>query len=260
MIEKIDLDTFEIVSNYVLVKLDSNHDFIEVPGPNGTKVELQLIDFTDTQEQLQAITGTVLKAPKELKFHGELKQHERGLTIASDEYAALMRNSAPFDVAMNVKEGDRVTFDLKEAIGAELTGLLVNVGELGYAVLMPYEGLFCKEVDGEFIPLNGWVFFKRDQYPAEWTTESGLLIIEKVDKYGSKYATVICADAPVKEYVEKGYEDGKVELEPGKRIFLQKGFGFRIALDRFAGGLKDIEACRRTRILATFDDNGICPA
>lgn len=258
MIERIDLESFEIVSNYVLVKVEKNHDFIEVPGPNGITVELQLIDFTDTQEQLQAITGTVLKAPKELMFHMELKQHERGLTISSDEYAALMRNAMPYDVPMNVKEGDRVTFDLKEAIGADLTGLLVNVGELGYAVLMPYESLFCKEVDGEFIPLNGWVFFKRDQYPSEWTTESGLLILEKVDEYGSKYATVICADEPIKEYLEKGYEDGDIGLQPGNRILLKKGFGFRIAFDRFAGGLKDIEACRRTRIIATFEDGTIC--
>lgn len=254
MIEKIDLKTFEIVSNHVLIKLDRNYDFIEVHGPDGIKVELQLIDFTATQEQLQAITGTVLKVPNKLKFHAEIKQHERGLTISSDEYSSIMRNTMPFDVPMNITEGDKVTFDLKEAIGAELTGLLVNVGESDYAVLMPYESLFCKEVDGNFIPLNGWVFFKRDQKPGEFVTESGLVIIEKVDKYGSKYCTVICADAPIKEYIEKGYEDDKMNLHPEDRIFLQKGFGFRIAMDRFAGGLKDIEGCRRTRILAKFDN------
>lgn len=254
MIEKVELSTLEITSNFVLTKLDKNYDFIEVEGPNGTTVELQLIDFTDTQEHVQAITGTILKVPAELQFHVELKTHEKGLTIPNDEFASLMRNSMPFDVPMDVKEGDRVTFDLKEAIGADLTGLLVNTEEYGYAVLMPYEGLFCKEVDGEFIPLNGWVFFKRDQSPAEWVTESGLVIIEKVDKYGSKYATIICADAPVKNYLEKGYQDARIELKKGDRVLLQKGFGFRIALDRFAGGLKDIEACRRTRILATFED------
>jgi hypothetical protein len=250
MVEKVNLEDLEITSNFVLVKVDSNHDFIEIPGPSGTKIELQLIDFTHTQSQLQAITGTILKTPKQLSFDGTLKHHNKGITIAGDLYESIMRTSCAYDTELLVKEGDRIVFDLKFAIDAEASGLLVNVEGIGYAVLMPYDILFCKEVDGEFIPLNGWVFFQRDQKPYETLLDSGLWYVEKEDKYGSMYANVMAADKPLNDYLEKGYHDDPVELNSGDRIILQRGFGYRIAVDMFAGGLIGIEAVRRTKICA----------
>lgn len=256
MIEKINLDSFEIVGNYVLIKPDKNHDYIEVSGPLGIKVELQLVDFTSTQEQLQAITGLVLKVPEKLTFSSELKNRVKGKTISNGEYESLMNTSCMYKTKLNVKVGDRITFDRRFAIDAEMCGLLVNVEGIGYAVLMPYSILFCKEVDGKFVPLNGWVFFDRDQKPMETLLDSGLVVIEKVDKYGSIYATVRCADEPVEEYLEKGYWESPVALLEGQRIILQKGFGFRIAVDRFAGGLTAVECCRRNRIIALINETG----
>lgn len=253
MIENIDLNNFELTSNYVLVKLDSNYDFIEITRFDGVKVELQLVDFTMNEASLQAITGTILAVPKFLTYNGFIKNHTKGITIAGDEYESLMGASTQQDTKLNVKPGDKVTFDYKEALDAEDSGRLVKIDGIGYAVLMHYDALFCKEINSEFFPLNGWVFFKRDQKPNEHLLENGLLVIEKTDKYGSKYATVLCADSPVNDYMDRTQHEPIIDLNPEQRIVLQKGFGFRIAVDRFAGDLKTVECVRRTKIAALLN-------
>lgn len=249
MIEKISLETLELVSNHVLIKIDKDHDFHEIPGMNGTTVVLQLIDHTKTGVQLASITGTVLKTPERLLFHRELKTHVKGRTICDEEYASLMRTTMPHDVPMDVKEGDSVVFDVKHALDAEECGLLVDVDGVGYAVLMEYHALYAKQVDDRVVPLNGWVVFMRDQKPFEY--QVGLLwVIERVDKYGSKYATVVDADAPVIEYIEKGQEDPQIHLEQGQRVLVSGKFGHRMADDAFAGKLKRLEVIRYNKLLA----------
>lgn len=253
MIEKINLETLEITSNMVLVKIDPDYDFHEVKGPNGNLIVLQLVDFSKTGVQIQSITGTVLKAPELLSFHVELKEHEKGRTISDEEFNSLMRTTMPHDVPMDVSPGDKVVFDVKHALDAEECGLLVDVEGVGYAVFMTYEALYCKEANDKIIPLNGWVIFLRDQKPGEWQTESGLFVIEKVDKYGSKYATIIHYDAPVREYIEKEHYDPNIELKHGDRVLIQRGFGHRMADDSFAGKLKGMEVARYRNLLAFVD-------
>lgn len=250
MIEKINIDTLELVSNIVLVKVDKDYDFIEIPGPNGVKIELQLIDFTKSGVQIQSITGTILKTPERLLFHSELKNLKKGYDISDEEFNSMMRTSMPYDVEMNVREGDKVIFDVKHALDAEECGLLVDVEGVGYAVLMAYEALYAKENNGKVIPLNGWVIFLRDQKPSEWLTESGLWVVEKTDKYGSKYATIIEADDRRKEYIEKDQRDPEVKLKEGARVLIQRGFGHRMADDAFAGKLKGMEVVSYRHIMA----------
>lgn len=253
MIETISLYNFELTSNFVLLASGLDYNFVEVAGPLGTKVQLELIEMVKNEPEKKCITGTVLKTPDCLYFHGEVKTHNRGKTIADDEFAALMRTSMMFHVELNVKEGDHVIFDYKMALDSESEGRLVNVEGHGYCILMPYESLFAKEGNGELIPLNGWVFTIRDQKPFEYQTASGLFVVEKTDKYGSKYATIVQADAPIKEYLDKNLEEPQVELLPGKRVLLQRGFGYRIASDRYAGKLLGVECIRRLHICALVD-------
>lgn len=255
MIEKINLSTFEITGNNVLVKLNPNYDFKEIAGPHGTNIQLQLIDPSINHIQNLSITGTILKAPERLLFHVELKTHKKGITIAGDEFESLMRESMPFYVDLNVKEGDKVIFDYKQGLTAEDEGRLLDVEGYGYCMLMPYHTLFAKEADGEVVPLNGWVLIKRDQREEE-VRSSGIIIPESENKYLSNYATVVVADKPVKEYIEIGVFESQVELNPGDRILVQKGFGYRIAYDTHAGELKGVEGIRRRHILCIFE-NGI---
>ena len=252
MIESVSLDSFELTSNFLLIESGLDYNFVEIPGPNGTKVQLELCEIVAGEPEKKCITGTVLRTPEKLLFHGELKTHERGKTIADDEFASLMRTSMPHQTELNVKGGDKVIFDYKAVLACEAEGLLLNVEGHGYCVLMEYHNLYAKEVDGELIPLNGWVFALRDQEPNEWTTESGLVVVEKVDKYGSKYATVVKADHGI-DYLDKNLYEQKIELSPKQRILLQRGFGYRIASDRYAGELLGVEAIKRRNVIATFE-------
>jgi co-chaperonin GroES (HSP10) len=253
MIEQISLEDFELTSNFILIKGGLDYNYIEIPGPLGTKVQLELCEIVRNEPEKKCITGTVLRVPKELSFHGELNHHERGKTIADDEFCSLMRTSMPHKTVLNVKEGDNVIFDYKMALDAESEGRLLNVEGHGYCLLMGYESLYAKESDGDLVPLNGWVFALRDQNPNTWTTENGLIVVEKVDKYGSKYATILKADHPI-EYLDKNLSEPPIPLNHGDRVILQRGFGYRIASDRYAGKLLGVEAVRRRNILATFEN------
>lgn len=252
MIEQVSLENFELTSNFVLIASGLDYNFVEIPGPMGTKVQLELCEILAGEPEKKCITGTVLKVPEKLMFHGELHRHKRGITIADEEFCSLMRTSMPHDTDLNVKEGDRVIFDYKMALDSEAEGRLLNIEGYGYCVLMPYESLYAKDTSGELIPLNGWVFVLRDQNPNEWMTESGLIVVEKTDKYGSKYATVVKADGPI-EYLDKNLHESPVLLNPDQRVILQRGFGYRIASDRYAGELLGVEAIKRRNILATFE-------
>lgn len=254
MIEAVDLKTFELTSNFVVVLLDPNYNFREIQGPNGTTVEIQLIDLSSTQAQNQSITGTILKAPDRLLFHGELKTHEKGKTIASDEYESLMRNTMPHLTDMDVKEGDKVVFDYKVGLHAESEDRILKDVTHGYCMLMEYHNLFAKEVNSDLIPLNGWVFFIRDQKPGEYQTQSGLWVIEKVNKYGILKGTIVSADAYIKSYIEPGSYESSIELNKGRRIIVQKGFGYRMAYDVHAGKYEGLECIKRKNILCLLNE------
>ena len=257
MIEKINVETIELLSSQVLVKVSPNHDFREIPGPNGTKVELYIGDFAKdfhATAQNVAITGTILKTCEALSFHGELKTHQKGKTIASEEYNALNRSSMPFDVDLDVAEGDKVLFSHLTGLNAEPEGRLLKDEKYGYVMLMRYDMLYAKEVNDEIVPLNGWVFFIRDQKPSEYQLPSGLWICEKVDKYGFLKGTVVAADKPVRDYLNPKHRDTDWDLPKGQRIIVQPKFGYRIAHDVHAGKLFGIECVKRNYLLAIFDE------
>lgn len=255
MIEQINISELELVSNYILIKVDPDYDFVELKGPNGTTVALQVIDFTMKGPDTKAIsiTGTVLNTPERLLFHRELKIHEKGKTIAGDEFEALMRQSLTHDTDLNVSAGNKVIFDYKVGVDAETEGRLLKDENGEFCVLIRYENLFAKEVDGEIIPLNGWVFFIRDQR-AEEIRESGIILPGATDKYEKNIGVVISSDKPLRAYLDKGVQDSREELPAGTKIALQRKFGFRIAYDTHAGELKGFEAIRRRNILATFEE------
>lgn len=254
MIETINLSNIELVSNFVIIKVDKDHDFIEIPGPNGVKIELQLINNSITNPTGNlAITGVILKTPKRLLFHGELKTHQKGITIAGKEFEALMRETMPHDVDLDVKEGDKVIFDYKSALNAENDGRLLKDENGNYCVLMKYDTLFAKEINNEVVPINGWVFFLRDQKPHEWQTESGLWCVEKENKYGINRGVVVSADKPVRSYIDNNSSDGRQEYNPGDKILVQRGFGWRIAYDVHADKLKGVECIRHKNILGVFN-------
>jgi hypothetical protein len=246
MIEKIDLSTFKILTNQVLIKVDPNHDFVTINGFGGKKVELQLVSFGEHEINHVSISGTVIAKPEKPYYF------KRNDNLAQQEFASLMKNSLPADCDFPIEVGTKVYFNYSNQLNAENERRLVETDEHGICMLCRLDSLFGYEQEGEVKPLNGYVFFKRDKDEDEVTFENGLIGIQKAQKYGSYKGTVIKADKPVRAYQE-GHNEPQVDLNEGQRMVIDKRFGYRMAYDMHGGQLESVEVIQRRHILALID-------
>lgn len=249
MIEKIDLSNTELTGNYLIVKPDPNYDFVQVKGVDG-QVKIYLGYNPQDETKHVSISGTVLLTPKNLKYYKEILDKDNDMS--QDEKSSKMRNSMQFKTKLNVKTGDKIYFNYHNQFQAEDEGRLVEVKDHGYCMLMNYETLYGKQVKDEFVPLNGYAIFKRDQSEREYKTASGLYVVQNVDVYSGKMGEVICADDAVTGYLDGGYED-QTPLKKGDQVLLNPKFGYRIAYSIHAGDLQDYEITKRRYIFGIID-------
>ncbi len=249
MIKKTTLEDIELTGNYLIVKPDPNFDFIPMQSPNG-EIQIHLNYNPQDATKHVSITGTVLKRPIELKYFGP--ELLRSAEMTNEEKSSLMRNSMPYKTKLNVNNGEKVYFDYHNQFQADDEGRLIEVDGHGICMLMKYETFYGKEVKGEFIPLNGWVIFTREQQDSEYETASGLTIIKNVNVYESNKGEVVCADLAVSEYLD-GSSESEILLVSGDKILIDVRFGYRIAYAVHAGEMTNYEIIRRKNILATFD-------
>ena len=169
------------------------------------------------------------------------------------DFEAMVCNSLEFDANCDIEIGDKVCFDYREQVDVEAERRIVRTDEHGLCVMVRMDRIYGKYVDGDIKPVNGYVFFLRDQLPDRLELSSGILLTRNHDKYGMNTATVLAADEPCKSHLEGEYEP-KMELKEGDRILLQKNRGFRIAYDIGNDELKDIELCHRKDILGDWNN------
>lgn len=246
MIDKIDLKTATIPFNFVLVKSDPNFDYHEIATPDG-KVTLQLSYFNQDKSKYLSISGKVLMMPKEKWYYANKEN------LSGHEFNAMVRNSLEFDANCDIEVGDRIFFDYREQVDVETECRIVRTDEHGLCILVRMDRIYGKYVDNDIKPVNGYVFFLRDQMPEKLELSSGILLVRKQDKYAMNTATVLAADAPCRSHLEREYEP-KMDLKEGDRILLQKNRGFRIAYDIGNDELKDIELCHRKDILGDWNN------
>jgi hypothetical protein len=245
MIEKINLSTFKLTSNYVLLLVDSNYNFKTLKGPNGKEVKLEIANFGEQSINHVSISGTIIAMPEKTYFY-DIADFD---TIPRDEHAANMKESLNADCEFPIVVGDKVYFNYSNQINAEAERRLVDTDEHGICMLAHLNTLFGYEKGGDILPLNGNVFFVRDVEPDEMKLQSGLVVINHADKYGSAFGTIKSADKRVKRYLEGG-NDPYFELLPGQRIVIDKKFGYRMAYDMHGGILQNIEVILRKNIVA----------
>ena len=250
MIQTIDLNTFKLTGNFALIQLDPNHNFKILQGPGGTTIELALVYAGENEVNGYSISGTLIACPDKPFFF------DRHTFYGPErEFAACMKESLEVDCDFAFRPGDKLYFNYNAQLNALEEDRIVDTAEHGHCMLIPYHALFgyTPQTDptGPVIPVNGYVFFKRDETPTEVTFAHGLIGIQKANPYGSNYATVEAADAPVRRY-QDGQPEPRDPLPPGTRMLIDKRFGFRIAYDTHAGELKGVEVMRRKSILATI--------
>jgi co-chaperonin GroES (HSP10) len=241
MIDTIDISTAAVIPyNYYLIKSDPAYDFHEIATSDGT-VTLQLSYFMQDKAKHVSISGTVIMVPRETFFYDNKPSDHSGI-----DFESMVRNSLEFDANCDVKVGDRIFFDYREQIDVEQERRVVKTKEHGLCILVRQDRIYGKYGNGELIPVNGYVFFKRDRMPAHMEVR-GLEIIQTINKYESNWATVIAVDVPCKAHLEGDHEP-QTELIPGDRIIIQKGRGFCISYDLGNDELRDVEIVHRKDI------------
>lgn len=246
MIDTINPKTAIIPYNYVLVKPDPTYAFHEIPTPDGS-VSIQLTYFNQDKSKYLSISGAVIMLPREKWFFANKSSDGSG-----NEFDAMVRNSLEFDAPCDINVGDRIFFDYREQIDAEIECRLVRTADYGLCVLVRLDRIYGKYVEGDLKPVNGYVFFLRDQMPDKLELSSGILLTRDHNKYGLNTATVLAADSPCLAHLEYEYE-GTMQLQQGDRILMTKNRGFRISYEVGNDDLRDIEVCHRKDIAGKFE-------
>jgi co-chaperonin GroES (HSP10) len=246
MIDTIDLKTAIIPFNYALIKADSTYDFHEIATSDG-KVSIQLSYFNQDKSKYLSISGKVIMLPQDKWFFAD-KGDGHG-----DEFNAMVRNSLEFDANFDIKVGDKVFFDYREQIDAETEVRLVRTADYGLCVMVRMDRIYGVYENNDLRPVNGYVFFLRDQMPDSLELSSGILLTRTHNKYECNKGTVLSADKPCKSHLEHEYEP-KMELVHGDRIVIDKNRGFRISYEVGNDELRDIEVIHRKDIAGKVED------
>ena len=246
-IEKINLATFEVVSNKLLIKQDPAYDVVLVDGPEGKKVEIKLISFDEHAVNHFSISGTVIKKPKNT-FFCNIEQEMCQLELASQIQASLQVDGEhPYDI------GDKVYYNYNVQLSAQEEYRVVETEVYGICLLISMDSVFGYMKDGKLIPVNGYVFFKRDEKEAEYTTDSGLTVVQQVKGYDTNIGTITALSEPVKAYLDGG-DSGDLGIKIGDRVLIDKRFGYKMAYDLHAGDIKNVEVCYQKYLLAIIEE------
>ncbi len=175
----IDISKIKIPANYVLVKVDLNHDTYH-SVETGNDTGLHVAPWGINQATHISVTGTVAAIPKRLRYNGyrvkELKKDKERSKTAQDEVSRLRNASVSYDVDIELIIGYHVMFEYSSRMNAIKEGRLIEDGADQY-VFVPYDQLiliFKPSTDfndvkvGDVYPLNGFLLIK----PLEYATEA----------------------------------------------------------------------------------------
>ncbi|WP_418360149.1 hypothetical protein [Sphingobacterium detergens] len=232
----------QLQNNYVLIKPSQSYDSVNVGG-----VDLKVGYIYENRGRHVSITGTVISLPETLTYLGEILKE----TFNRDERQSIVDSSLQWYTTNQLQEGDTVLYNYMAHSSAYLENRIVNIDGYGDCYLISYDSIHGYSRNGEeYKPINGYVFFKRDA-GKKHEAKGSLDVLYNPSDYQEIYGTVVFADGPVREYLHPDYSDFGLELNPGDRILVKPGHGFRIAYDIHASEeLKALEVIRRPYILA----------
>lgn len=200
---KINLNTFRIHSNMVLVKLDGDHETYH-NTETGQNTGIFVPPWGANAASHVSLTGVVIKCPERFIFSGaRLKNLKGQLAYSTDQkksnvpakemsemakynrsslqadIAHARSQSLSYDVPMEVQPGDRVYFEYVTRLDAEKEGRRLEMPD-GVYLLIHYDLLVMKFKPGcnpddvqlnDIYPLNGIVIIKCLEYATEANTD-----------------------------------------------------------------------------------------
>lgn len=226
--EMIDVSKTNIPLNYVLIKLDGDHESYH-SRETGEDTGIYVAPWGYNQASHLGLTGTVVKTPERLIYNGydiAILKRDNMRSKADQQYIAdLRKESMPYDVPMEVGPGDRVYFEYTTRLNAIKEGRRFETDE-GVYVIIPYDLLVMRfKLSTDFnnvqvtdvYMLNGFLLIKILEYATDidangirgHKTEMDLFFPEGkhpdaryVHKGNIWYATVLSCGCLVKAYAD----------------------------------------------------------
>lgn len=166
------IEKIKVPANWLCVRYDNSNEHFDLAG------EKMKLDISFEPEKHAQTKGTVIKVCDHLVFNQKNS------------------NSHPFDVDIEIKEGDTVIFHFLTIIQAKKDGkIFIEDGQM--YVFMPYERVFCALRGEEVIPVNGYIFVRPDDEPLPKTN----LVLPEISKKLSKNTgTVVHAGGKCRGY------------------------------------------------------------
>lgn len=261
---KINLDTFQILQNYVLIKPDKDLESYQIKGRE-TGLIAPSFKYEGTgdnekrvsvKERNVAVTGTVYAVPQKLIFNlGEIQALKNRYTTHKVVNGKLMlvnfpvqlqidhlnKSSVQFNTEIEVKVGDKVQFDYMAHKQCVEEGRILDT-EHGEMYLMKYDMLYMTvgEKNEPIKMLNGYLIVEPEEIETlkegaqEFIQAEGglVLLAPKAKAKKSKKSQI----GTVKHIgnINKGYlqepdkSDFRQHLKPGEKILYDPRFSKRL--------------------------------
>lgn len=233
-----------IPSNYVLIKLDQDHQMFHNTD-TGESTGIYIAPWGINQASHIALTGVVQIVPDRLTYNGyDIKSRRRDtLNTVGDQKttADMRRGSVAYDVPMELAIGMRVYFEYHTRIDAHEQGRSFE-DESGKYILVPYDALimvFSPATDFSDVKvtdvymLNGIVLIKPLEYATETGTDGIKGVRTEMDLFvpvqrnarfvhagNLWYGNILSSGCLVKSYCDfdKASADGNEIGKPGQKI------------------------------------------
>lgn len=251
--KKINLETFKILKNLVLVKVDPHYETYQRGGKDlgilVSNFEYSNGARTSIKEKNYSVTGTVYVVPQKLVCNtkkmvriaekmpmtfseGAAVIHDRSLLEQKDR---LLKDTLQFGTTVELQVGDRIRYSYTAHQNAIDSGMEVETSE-GKMVLMSYDKIFMT-VDENLYPkkmVNGYVAVKELTNPDvvfedginQQKTESGLVIVnnntKQVQKRKGMKVECVLAGEPLTSYLAMPHigADSNEVLNPGDLLLI----------------------------------------
>lgn len=248
----VDLSTFRIPFNYVLIKPEPHHkEFVTASGFTLAAgfIETGEGKVGSWESKFWGIKAEVLAVCERIRYHAQSIESYRKIGN-TDEVTRLTAESSEFLPHIEVSVGDNVRFHYREYITSTNEGRRIEVVDHGLCMLVPYTQLFsCNDK-----PINGWVWIKRQIVDTDIVTKSGIFIAAR----GSQIlpiAEVVGVASPVQDYLSEGDQDHNINPVIGSKIFYNVRVQTPLEHEYFqTDGLHDYWKIRRKDIYYVLDN------
>lgn len=209
-----------MLNNWVLIK--PKRDLFAINESTASGI---LIDITWRPEFYRVISGTVMACPDDLVY----RDKQSDIDLCRSEKRSI-EASLEMDVDIDIEIGDEVIFNyncaevaVKEEKVWKLNGEMV--------MLVRYDLLEGVKRDGQWSPLNGWMFFQKIESSQQEKTAGGIIIPKMIQtkfKYIHQQGLVRLVGKPVREYWwhsdpgEKDYYPPHNMILPGDHIMMEQ--------------------------------------